>query len=42
MTLAQLLADMPVISVKGHTPKNVTGISKDSREVKEGFIFFAT
>ena len=23
-------------------PENVTGIAKDSREVKEGFIFFAT
>ena len=42
MTLAQLLADMPVVSVKGHMPENVTGITKDSREVKEGFIFFAT
>ncbi len=42
MTLAQLLADMPVVSVKGHMPENVTGITKDSREVREGFIFFAT
>jgi UDP-N-acetylmuramoyl-L-alanyl-D-glutamate--2,6-diaminopimelate ligase len=42
MTLAQLLADMPVLSVKGPMPENITGITKDSREVKEGFIFFAT
>ena len=42
MTLAELIADMPVVSIKGHMPENVTGITKDSREVKEGFIFFAT
>jgi UDP-N-acetylmuramoyl-L-alanyl-D-glutamate--2,6-diaminopimelate ligase len=42
MTLTQLLADMPVLSVKGQMPERVTGITKDSREVKEGFIFFAT
>ncbi|MGD0232901.1 MAG: UDP-N-acetylmuramoyl-L-alanyl-D-glutamate--2,6-diaminopimelate ligase [Syntrophorhabdales bacterium] len=42
MTLAQLLGDMPVVSVKGHMPESVTGITKDSREVREGFIFFAT
>ncbi|HVN24383.1 MAG TPA: UDP-N-acetylmuramoyl-L-alanyl-D-glutamate--2,6-diaminopimelate ligase [Syntrophorhabdales bacterium] len=42
MRLAQLLGDAPVVSVKGLMPENVTGITKDSREVKEGFIFFAT
>ncbi|HME46197.1 MAG TPA: UDP-N-acetylmuramoyl-L-alanyl-D-glutamate--2,6-diaminopimelate ligase [Syntrophorhabdales bacterium] len=42
MTLAELLADMPLVSVRGHVPETVTGITKDSREVREGFIFFAT
>jgi UDP-N-acetylmuramoyl-L-alanyl-D-glutamate--2,6-diaminopimelate ligase len=42
MTLAELLADMPVISVTGVMPENIAGITKDSREVKEGFVFFAT
>jgi len=42
MTLAELLAEMPVASVKGPMPESVTGITKDSREVKDGFIFFAT
>jgi UDP-N-acetylmuramoyl-L-alanyl-D-glutamate--2,6-diaminopimelate ligase len=42
MTLAHLLADMPVVSVRGHMPETVTGITKDSREVQKGFIFFAT
>jgi UDP-N-acetylmuramoyl-L-alanyl-D-glutamate--2,6-diaminopimelate ligase len=42
MTLAELLVDMPVVSVKGRMPENVTGITKDSRDVREGFIFFAT
>ncbi len=42
MTLGELLADMPVISLRGRMPERIAGITKDSREVKEGFIFFAT
>ncbi len=42
MIFAELLDGMPVVSVRGRMPREVTGITKDSREVKEGFIFFAT
>ena len=42
MTLAKLLADMPVVSVRGDMLETVTGITKDSREVQDGFVFFAT
>ncbi len=42
MKLFELLADMPVSTVRGDTDVDITGISKDSREAKEGYIFFAT
>jgi len=42
MTLPELLTDMPVISVAGVMPEHITGITKDSREVQSGFVFFAT
>lgn len=42
MRLAELIADTPVLSLKGVMPEKITGITKDSREVKEGFVFFAT
>ena len=42
MTLRELLDGMPVLSVRGRMPDEITGITKDSRDVKEGFVFFAT
>jgi len=42
MKLMELLAHMPIRSVKGDTNVDITGLTKDSRQVKEGYIFFAT
>ncbi|MGD0229429.1 MAG: UDP-N-acetylmuramoyl-L-alanyl-D-glutamate--2,6-diaminopimelate ligase [Syntrophorhabdales bacterium] len=44
MKLRELLAGMPVIALTGDPPggQEITGITKDSREVREGFMFFAT
>jgi len=42
MKLFELLIDMPVSSVRGDTNVDITGLSKDSREVKKGYIFFVT
>jgi UDP-N-acetylmuramoyl-L-alanyl-D-glutamate--2,6-diaminopimelate ligase len=42
MKLKELLADMPLSVVKGVAPEEVTGITKDSREVQKGYIYFAT
>jgi len=42
MTLRELLNGMPVVSTRGTMPDRITGITKDSRDVKEGVIFFAT
>ena len=42
MTLRELLDGMPVLSARGRMPEAITGITKDSRDVKEGFVFFAT
>jgi len=45
MTLKQLLTEMPVTAVKGGASsldQEVLGVTKDSREVREGYVFFAT
>ncbi len=45
MKLKELLADMPVTTVKcGGTllEQEIRGITKDSREVREGYVFFVT
>ena len=45
MTLKQLLSEMPVTAVKGGASsleQEVRGVTKDSREVREGYVFFAT
>jgi len=45
MTLKQLLSEMPVTAVKGggsSLEQEVRGVTKDSREVREGYVFFAT
>ncbi len=42
MTLRDLLNGMSVVSTRGTMPGRITGITKDSRDVKKGFIFFAT
>ena len=44
MKLRELLADMAVTTITGNAPaeQEIAGITKDSREVREGTIFFAT
>jgi UDP-N-acetylmuramoyl-L-alanyl-D-glutamate--2,6-diaminopimelate ligase len=44
MNLEELLAGMPVTTVRGgfSGEQEVTGVTKDSREVREGAMFFAT
>ena len=45
MTLRELLADMPVTTVKSGAScleQEIRGVTKDSREVREGYVFFAT
>lgn len=42
MKLLDLLKGMPILDVKGHLPDDVSGITKDSREVEKGFLFCAT
>jgi UDP-N-acetylmuramoyl-L-alanyl-D-glutamate--2,6-diaminopimelate ligase len=42
MKLSDLLLDMPYTSVKGNTSGEVTGLTKDSRAVEKGFMFFVT
>jgi len=42
MKLADLLKDMPVKTITGNTNVDVTGLTKDSRAVKDGSIFFVT
>ncbi len=42
MTLKELLGDAPVREMKGTEPLQITGITKDSREVRPGYVFFAT
>jgi UDP-N-acetylmuramoyl-L-alanyl-D-glutamate--2,6-diaminopimelate ligase len=42
LKLVDLISGMKIIHIKGDTNIEIRGITKDSREVKEGFIFFAT
>lgn len=45
MKLRELLIDMPVKAIRGADcvlDRDVTGITKDSRDIREGYIFFAT
>lgn len=42
MKLAELIKDIPVKRVAGNTDIDITGLTKDSRAVKEGSIFFVT
>jgi UDP-N-acetylmuramoyl-L-alanyl-D-glutamate--2,6-diaminopimelate ligase len=42
MRLETLLAGLTVLKIKGDTNVDVTGITKDSRKVKEGTLFFIT
>jgi len=42
MNLLELIDGLPVIEVKGSTNIEVKGITKDSRRVREGFMFFST
>jgi UDP-N-acetylmuramoyl-L-alanyl-D-glutamate--2,6-diaminopimelate ligase len=40
--LAEVIRHMPVTEVRGTTDVEVTGLTKDSRAVREGFMFFVT
>jgi UDP-N-acetylmuramoyl-L-alanyl-D-glutamate--2,6-diaminopimelate ligase len=42
MKLADLIKDMPVKTITGDTGIEITGLTKDSRAVKEGSVFFVT
>lgn len=45
MKLKELLADMPITTIRSGGPsleREVEGITKDSREVRDGYVFFAT
>ncbi|MCX5804707.1 MAG: UDP-N-acetylmuramoyl-L-alanyl-D-glutamate--2,6-diaminopimelate ligase [Proteobacteria bacterium] len=42
MKLDELINNIPAIEVIGNTDIEITGITKDSRKAKEGYIFFAT
>jgi UDP-N-acetylmuramoyl-L-alanyl-D-glutamate--2,6-diaminopimelate ligase len=42
MKLAEFIRNISSIKVMGNTDIEITGITKDSRKVKEGYIFFAT
>jgi UDP-N-acetylmuramoyl-L-alanyl-D-glutamate--2,6-diaminopimelate ligase len=42
MRLFDLLAGTPVLEVKGRLPEEISGITKDSRDVERGYLFFAT
>ena len=42
MKLAEVIKDIPVKGVIGNTDIDITGLTKDSRSVKEGSIFFVT
>jgi len=42
MRLNILIENMPVINIKGSKDLEITGITKDSRAVGEGYMFFAT
>lgn len=42
MKLAELIKDMPLKTVTGDTGIDVSGLTKDSRAVREGTVFFVT
>jgi UDP-N-acetylmuramoyl-L-alanyl-D-glutamate--2,6-diaminopimelate ligase len=42
MRFRDLVDQMPITAINGSAPERVTGITKDSRAVREGFVFFAT
>jgi hypothetical protein len=42
MKVADLVKDMPVKTITGDTGIEVTGLTKDSRAVQEGSVFFVT
>lgn len=42
MRLFDLLAGLPILEIKGQLPDEISGITKDSREVEKGSLFFAT
>ncbi len=42
MRLSSLIAGLPVISADNGLDLEITGITKDSREVREGYLFFST
>lgn len=42
MRLFDLLEGMPVLEVMGQLPDEISGITKDSRDVGKGYLFFAT
>jgi UDP-N-acetylmuramoyl-L-alanyl-D-glutamate--2,6-diaminopimelate ligase len=42
MRLSELIHGLPVVTLRGDMDIEVTGITKDSRKVKEGYIFFST
>lgn len=42
MKLLDLIKDMPVSRVRGNVNIEITGLTKDSRAVKDGTVFFAT
>jgi len=42
MRLLDLIKDIPVESIDGEITLDIKGITKDSRRVEEGYMFFAT
>ncbi len=42
MRLDNLIENIPFINIKGSRDLEITGITKDSRAVREGYMFFAT
>jgi len=40
--LSSLINGVPIVSIQGNNNIDITGITKDSRKVKEGYMFFAT
>ncbi|HOE17436.1 MAG TPA: UDP-N-acetylmuramoyl-L-alanyl-D-glutamate--2,6-diaminopimelate ligase [Syntrophorhabdaceae bacterium] len=42
MRLNNLIENMPFISIKGSRDLEIAGLTKDSRAVREGYMFFAT
>ena len=40
--LGNIIKGMDTISIRGNTALEITGITKDSRNVSEGFLFFVT